>query len=339
MYKKIINLTFLPVFENKTALIKALFIPLILIVVLTKMSLMYPTSTLVSFSTAVLMFLINITIAITTHRILLLGSQSIPKWGLFKFGSREFQFFVTSAIIAIIITVVVFIGSLPLSFLPKSLVASGVLVISVIFAVILFSRFSLALPSIAIDKQISISDAWEYTKHYKLLTFFTIIVFPLLFAFIIGVVYTLVIGFLVKVISVHLNILYPLLDVFIAVFIISALSATYRVIQEQHPEYFKQQSKENNELIIHNNKEQHRFNINEYEINFESLKQELIRQYEQLGFDKIVVDKEDSWMAKHPENETAYIALSLKDNEYKIEAYNTQQADLEVFLFNNAKNN
>lgn len=332
MYKKIVNLTFLPVFENKTALMKALLIPLICLILTNILLTTYPESFPISIFGIIMLTTINITIAIVTHRILLLGQNSVPTWGQFAFGGRELSFLIASFLIVII--------CIPIMFL--SLIPTVGIFIAIFSLLVVFSRLSLVFPSIAIDEKLTLAQAWDFTKKYKLLTFFSIIIFPTVFSLIIGTVYTLIIGFLIGVISSKLYVLYPVLDMFMAVFIVSALSATYKVIKEQHPEYFENQAnqtKQNDELIIHNNKEQHSFNINEYEIDFERLKQELIRQYEQLGFDKIVVDKEDSWMAKHPENDNAYIALSLKDNEYKIEAYNTQQADLEVFLFNNAKNN
>jgi len=77
MYKRIINGTFIPVFKNNQVLIKALFLPLLLIIILDKISRMYSNDNFVTFSIIVLSLLINITIAITTHRILLLGSNSI----------------------------------------------------------------------------------------------------------------------------------------------------------------------------------------------------------------------------------------------------------------------
>ncbi|PLY06331.1 MAG: hypothetical protein C0625_09335 [Arcobacter sp.] len=330
MYKRIINSTFLPVFENKFLLIKALIIPLFLIVILTKLSLIYFNDSLIIIIANVVIFLLNITIAITTHRILLIGSSSIPQWGLFKFGGREFSFLITSIFIGVIMAVVILFGAIPLMF-KESIVSMAIIAISAFFALILFSRFSLALPSIAIDKEISISDAWEYTKNYKLLCFFTIVIFPVIFALILGFVYELAIGFLIKLISPHLDILYPVLDVFITVFIVSALSATYRVIKEDNPEYFEKIKSSSNEALIINNKNEITVNTNDYEISFEIIKNELIKQYEKLGFTNTVVDKEDSWMIKNPEIETAYVSLAFKNNAFNIESYNVEDAKLDIF--------
>ena len=95
----------------------------------------------------------------------------------------------------------------------------------------------MVFPSIALDKELTFKQAWNYTKSYKMLCFITIIVFPGLFSIIFGLVYGLVIGFLMKVISPQLDVLYTVLNVFINVFMISALSNTYKHIMSENPEF------------------------------------------------------------------------------------------------------
>ncbi|WP_072682273.1 hypothetical protein [Arcobacter sp. LA11] len=331
MYKRIINSTFYPVFENKFILMKALFLPLLSIIVLSELILKYHESGFIVIFLSILTFLLNITIAITTHRILLLGQDSIPPWGLFKFGGREFSFLITSIAIGLTIGVVVLFGAIPMMFMPESIIPQIILVIAVFFATVFFSRLSLALPSIAINKEISISDAWDYTKNYKLLTYFTIVIFPTIFTIILGIGYQLAIGFLIKVISPKLNILYPVLDVFITVFIVSALSATYKVIKEDHPEYFEKITRQENDALIINNKNRILVDTKKTPLSFEIIKNELIKQYEELGFTNTIVDKEDSWMIKNPEIKNAYVSLSFNKSQYKVEAYNIKEADLNLF--------
>lgn len=321
MYKKIVSLTFLPVFENKMVLIKALLIPLLVIVGLNIISKLYPENWPIHIFTIIVTLTVNIVIAITTHRILLLGKESVPKWGHFAVGKREFSFFIASILIGIVCIPILLLALIPYA---------GIF-IAVIGMLIVFSRLSLMFPSIAIDKPLGMQEAWDFTKEYKLLTLFTIIIFPTIFTAIVGIVYTLVIKFLMGVVSEHLFVLFALLDVFMTVFVVSALSATYRVINEEHPEYFeikKDKEVNQNEIVITSNGEEFIVNTQDFPLNFESIKAELIRQYENLGFNNIVVDKEDSWMAKNPENTNAYIALSTNTNGYTIEAYNVQEADL-----------
>lgn len=219
-------------------------------------------------------------------------------------------------------------------FMGEPMIPKVIFIVVIFFATTLFSRFSLALPSIAINKEISISDAWDYTKKYKLLTYFSIVIFPAIFTLILGFGYQLAIGFLIKVVSPKLNILYPVLDVFITVFVVSALSATYRVIKEDHPEYFEKIIRKENDTLIINNKNRIIVDTRETPISFKIIKNELVKQYEDLGFKDIVVDKEDSWMIKNPEIQNAYVSLSFNNSQYKIEAYNTKEADLNLFSKN-----
>lgn len=80
MYKKIINLTFYSVFNNKDSLIKSLFFPLlalIIIRIITEESQSIKITALVP-----ALMIINLVIAVITHRILLLGDNKVPKWEL-----------------------------------------------------------------------------------------------------------------------------------------------------------------------------------------------------------------------------------------------------------------
>ena len=232
MYKKIVNLTFLPVFEKKIVLMKALAVPLICLVLTNILTTQYPNNFPISIFAIIILLCINITIAIVTHRVLLLGEQSVATWGEFAFGKRELSFFISTILIGLICIPILF-----LSFIPML----GIF-IAVFLILIIFSRLSLVFPSIAIDEKLDLSQAWNFTKEYKLLTFFTIVIFPTIVSVVLGAVYSLVIGFLVGTVWSQLYVLYPVLDVFIAVFVVSALSATYRVIKEQHPEYFEKET-------------------------------------------------------------------------------------------------
>jgi hypothetical protein len=95
---------------------------------------------------------------------------------------------------------------------------------------LLFSRFSLVFPSIAIDKPIDLADALDLSKNYKLLLLISVIIFPILFGLIIRFVYGLAIGFLMGVISSKLSVLLSLLNLFITVFTIGFLSTAYEYI-------------------------------------------------------------------------------------------------------------
>ena len=67
------------------------------------------------------------------------------------------------------------------------------------------------------------------------------------------------------------------------------------------------------------------------EHSFEQMKELVQAQYAKLGFDNVVIDKEDSWMIKTSREGQAYVGLSVLNENYKVESYNTQKPDLELY--------
>lgn len=319
MYKKIINLTFQSVFDNKNILIKALSLSLAILILIKVLSTEFQNINILYLLPILL--IINLHIAVTTHRILLLGKEYTSEWGIPKLSKREFAFFLNSVLIGLLCIPIFILGFIPVA---------GI-IIAIILLCIVISRLSLVFPATAIDKEIGISESWNFTKQYKLLMFFSVILFPFIFSIIVGIVYNLVIGFLIGVISNKLYILYPVLDIFITVFIVSALSATYKIISEEHPEFFaKKKGEGDDQITIINNEKILSYDKNSICVDFEELKQQLNLQYNPLGFIDVIINKEDSWMLKNPKIQNAYILLSQnKDKEYKIETYNTEEFNLD----------
>lgn len=361
MYKEIVNMTFLPVFENKEAIIKAVLVPLMCIIVLTKVAVLNHGNMSITVSSNIIILLLNVFIAISVHRILLLGKGSVPLWGVSRIRKREVVFILTSILIALIVAAIMAVGIAALAMKLPNIIALPIMLVASIVALITFSRLSLVLPSIAINEPLTLKEAWNCTKNYKQLTFFTIIFFPLAITLVVGVIYTIIIKFLMGIISVHFDIFFPVLDVFLTVFMVSALSATYQFIKEKEPQAFppsthtyedvflnniheKQEPEEieevqnsinnqenqtqNSEIIIALNNEEFTVNLQEFPVSFNSIKQELIKQYENESLSNIVVDKEDSWIAKHPENEEMYIALQENPDGFDIEFMNVKEVDL-----------
>ena len=203
-----------------------------------------------------------------------------------------------------------------------------------VISIILFSRLSLVFPSIAIDENMSFKDSWELTKNYKFLTFLTLVLFPIIFAVLVGLIYGMAIEFLVKLISPELSVLTAVLDLFITVFVIGFLSSTYMYIRTENPQFFEVEEpvvEDAREVVKSLNETTTKINIDiKHNVSFESLKEELNSQYEPLGFTKIAIDKEDSWMVKNPDLGTAYVHLSIKEDDFVIETYNTQEPVLEI---------
>lgn len=333
MYKEILKNTFASVFEKKDILFKALLIPTLLLMIFDYLLDTDLANLYISIPFFILSVLINITIAITTHRILLLKESQIPIWGLFKFTSREYKFLFATIGLLLFIFIPVFLLIVASSFVDNIQIDSSIGSIMIVIVaiailisiVVIASRLSLVFPSISIEKNMTFKQAWSYTKNYKLLCFITIILFPALFSIIFGLAYGLVIGFLMKLISPQLDVLYTILNVFINVFMISALSNTYKYIVSQTPEIH-----EKKEVSTHITK----LSINDYdtieleennEVTFESLKDALITQYEELDFVVTVVNEIDSWVVKQSEDGDAYVALRATKDEYQIQTFNTDE--------------
>ncbi len=96
MYTQISKRTFELIFDRKYRLIKALFIPFIILTIIEYFTNEQIEDSIGSANFYLLIGLslfITIIMSITIHRILLLDESSIPEWGgIFKFGSREVTF-------------------------------------------------------------------------------------------------------------------------------------------------------------------------------------------------------------------------------------------------------
>lgn len=336
MYGEIIKKTLDILFEKKYILMKALFIPFLLLSIIEY----YSTHIIISKSTfytlTALSFFVTIVMSINVHRILLLNEKETPKWGVYKFGQREMSFILKGIGLGLFLVLCFFILTVVFSLLEKIIYSfhSGIIlsiytisafVFKVIFLGMIFSRISLVFPAIAIDKPIDFSDAFELSKNYKLLIFTMVIIFPILFAVIVSFVYGLAIKFLMVLVSTDLSILYSLLNIFITVFTIGFLSVTYEYITNHQP-IKDEEEKILNEIEFYDNGDSFKMIIDDrYEITFDEIKKDLVMQYEKLGFNDIVIDKKDSWMLKNKEIQKAYILLSHVDNQFIVETFNIKE--------------
>jgi len=338
MYKEIIKRTLDLLFEKKYILTKALLIPFFLLIVIEFYSthgIGETTSSFYLYALVALSFLITIVMSINVHRILLLSKEETPTWGVYTFGTRELTFILKGIGLGILLGLTFFILYFIAMFLGKaiqsllgsslaSIYSVGISIVIVVFIGIVFSRISLIFPAISIDKPIYFSDAFELTKNHKFLVFITVLVIPVFFAVVVGFVYGLAIEFLMALISEKLSILYSLLNVFITVFTIGFLSVTYEYIISKQ-EVIEVEEKLN-EIEFFQDENNFKMVIDErYDISFEQIKEDLLNQYEGLGFNEIVVDKETSFMLKNKDNQEAYISVSHMNDEFKVETFNVKE--------------
>lgn len=59
------------------------------------------------------------------------------------------------------------------------------------------------------------------------------------------------------------------------------------------------------------------------------MKNELLKQYEPIGYDKIIMDNGSSFKLKNTNNERSYINLSLKNQICTIEVYNVKSTPMQ----------
>jgi len=218
--------------ENKAPLIKSLIIPFI-----TASLLLYlkDLSTLIIFDIVFLFIAIYlfISMAITIHRIILLGTRSIPPWGLSQLGFREIWYALHAAglcgflfvlfkycwpyILSVISTPNIGVWSIAIT-----IVATFVSVLWV------YSRFSLVLPGIAVNQGVSFSLSWEMTRNHQILTLLAAAVFPVTLSIVISAtsLFLLLLPF-GKLIS---NILF----IVTCLLCIAMLSIAYRIIYTEH---------------------------------------------------------------------------------------------------------
>lgn len=246
MYTKLMNESLKTLIENRQALFKALIIPLIFLLIINiffpklimldgKLVFANDAEKYIAILFFLLSFIVNLSIAISVHRIILI-KDNISPWNSVKTTKREWKFFYRSSllgIISIIVFLIIFFFSTALfnMFMGKLSVVFATILSSTVTLVIL-SRFSMILPSIAIDEKMDFYDTWTLTKNYKFLSMFMVIIFPILISILIAVVYGLIIKFLTGI-SPHFEILYVLLNLFITTLVISCLSVTYSYIKEQ----------------------------------------------------------------------------------------------------------
>ena len=249
MYGKLMNESLKVLIENKKALFKALILPILFLLVIT---LLFPNIIdkgkmvfedniikIISILLGIITLLINLSIAVSVHRIILI-KDDISLIKSVATTKREVDFFGKSLILVILsglVFIVVFFFSMALFrifILDTQLLTICSIAFSGLLASIIFSRFSMILPSVAIDKKMDFLDTLEFTKNYKFLSLFMVVIFPFIIAILIAVVYGIVIKFFSVIISSYFEILYVFLNVFITVLVISCLSVTYSYIEKEN---------------------------------------------------------------------------------------------------------
>ena len=111
-------------------------------------------------------------IAIITHRVILLGADSVSNWGVYKWTRRETNFSVRIVILGLILLPADFLSFLPT---PISLVAT-------IFFLWAAGRLALTFPGIAVDEKMTFNLSWNWTRNYNFLMLIIVGLIPAIFS-------------------------------------------------------------------------------------------------------------------------------------------------------------
>ncbi|MEN1728813.1 MAG: hypothetical protein AAGJ52_10290 [Pseudomonadota bacterium] len=164
--------------------------------------------------------LIYTVVAVTTHRLVLLGRGSVGPWGLTRWTARESSFFLHWVLLLLLMIASTSVVVLLLSLLPPFAMAAGAWVCLLFIA----TRFSLLFPAIAVGDRTSLKLAWRLSAKHQWQLFVVVVAFPLL----LGVPLLLTtLGA-----SIWNALAFVLLSNLMVVFTISAVSMAYREVTQ-----------------------------------------------------------------------------------------------------------
>lgn len=157
------------VLEKREPLLRALTLPAVLMVVLTGLYLRAGANTGAHWFLYGVWLLIYAVFAVSCHRIILLGADSLPNaYGLY-WSARETRFlgwFILVAIIYTLLSLPLYVATLILPGWFHDLQLSWYLLL--FLTAYIEGRISMVLPASAVDERSSISDSWRMTQGYGL---------------------------------------------------------------------------------------------------------------------------------------------------------------------------
>ena len=199
----------------KNTLTKVLLIPFMLYLVLDIAEHYQTGANTMSVSVILLTLagmLVQTVIAVSTHRIILLGPDTVTTLGAFNWSMRETRFAMYGFFLGIIMVFVMF----PLLLIPQ---IGGWLAVPVVCWVI--GRLSLVFPAIAIDEESSFSNAWDLSRNHQILMIVVVIVFPVLLFLPSQLFLRVPYGFVIS----------SILSTLAVVFTVAALSVAYKYVK------------------------------------------------------------------------------------------------------------
>ncbi|WP_041521842.1 hypothetical protein [Gilvimarinus agarilyticus] len=188
-FKKVFAGAVFSLLQQRLVLAKALLLPMVAYLVLGFVSYLEAGIMLQVF-VWLLSTVVEVLIAVTTHRIVLLGAGSVPAWGIFVPTAREWWFLLYLLGLTVLMGLVGMLVTIPVI---------GV-VLWLLAALYLLSRLSLVFPAIAVDQPISFAASWQRTQQHQKLMLLVVIIVPVLvgtLSYLVGLVpYAYILGLL-----------------------------------------------------------------------------------------------------------------------------------------------
>ena len=176
--KKVIVGALASVLAELPVLVKALAIPGIIFLVL-KFFPVTEISETGAIVFAIVSLLLHTVFAITTHRIIMLGPESMPEWGLRSWSKRETRFLGYLLVFILMISVLVAFSIVSQPIGPM---------IAMVVAIIGGCTLTLVFPAVAIEEEFTLGDAWRMAQGH----IGSLIVCIGLFTFLLGILTILV---------------------------------------------------------------------------------------------------------------------------------------------------
>jgi len=211
------------IFTYKIRLAKALCIPFVIYVLMDAALEVLPDISPGMTGLVVLgclSIIVQAVVAVTTHRMVLLGPDSVSEWGSFKWSMRETSFLLRVVGLGVIVGLLSILGLFGIA-------GFGVALILMLW---LAGRLSLVFPAIAIDKNITFKESWALTKDYQLLMVLAVIVFP--------IAVTIPVIMLLETVP-YTFLLVSFVSMLATVLAVTALSVSYQYVFRGIPEQVK----------------------------------------------------------------------------------------------------
>lgn len=171
----------------------------------------------------------------TCHRIFLLGNDSVPRYGIWRWSYRELQFFGW----LLMLYIIYYLSLVPVFFLawvsPMLAGIDGVytgllllMFVLVILAAYVLARLSVLVPAAALEHRPTVKGAWGLTRGYGIQMFILVIILPWIFALIVGLLPW------IETYQAILDLTFTLIWIVLLSLEVAMLSLAYRQLSKEH---------------------------------------------------------------------------------------------------------